>query len=62
MLLMIDNYDSFTYKYFGEMEEEVMVFRNDEITPNKTSQLEPSFIEISPAPCTLRMRSLCCAP
>jgi len=50
MLLMIDNYDSFTYKYFGEMEEEVMVFHNDEITPNKTSQLEPSFIEISPGP------------
>lgn len=55
MLLMIDNYDSFTYnlvQYFGELGEEVMVFRNDEITPDEITQLEPSFIVISPGPCT----------
>ncbi len=55
MLLMIDNYDSFTYnlvQYFGELGEEVMVFRNDEITPDEVTKLEPSFIVISPGPCT----------
>ena len=55
MLLMVDNYDSFTYnlvQYFGELGEEVMVFRNDEITPDEVTKLEPSFIVISPGPCT----------
>ncbi len=55
MLLMIDNYDSFTYnlvQYFGELGEEVMVYRNDEITPDEITKLEPSFIVISPGPCT----------
>lgn len=55
MLLMIDNYDSFTYnlvQYFGELGEDVMVFRNDEITPDEIIKLEPSFIVISPGPCT----------
>jgi anthranilate synthase component 2 len=55
MLLMIDNYDSFTYnlvQYFGELGEEVMVFRNDEITPDEIAKLRPSFIVISPGPCT----------
>ncbi len=55
MLLMIDNYDSFTYNLvqcFGELGEEVMVFRNDEITPDEITKLEPSFIVISPGPCT----------
>jgi len=55
MLLMIDNYDSFTYnlvQYFGELGEEVMVFRNDEITPDEITKLGPSFIVISPGPCT----------
>jgi len=55
MLLMIDNYDSFTYnlvQYFGELGEEVMVFRNDEITSDEVTKLEPSFIVISPGPCT----------
>jgi len=37
-------------QYFEELEEEVMVFRNNEITSNEISQLEPSFIEISPGP------------
>lgn len=55
MLLMIDNYDSFTYnlvQYFGELGEEVTVLRNDEITPDEIVRLDPSFIVISPGPCT----------
>jgi len=55
MLLMIDNYDSFTYnlvQYFGELGEEVTVARNDEITLDKISQLAPACIVISPGPCT----------
>ena len=55
MLLMIDNYDSFTYnlvQYFGELGEEVAVFRNDEITLDKIAQLAPQRIVISPGPCT----------
>ena len=55
MLLMIDNYDSFTYnlvQYFGELGEDVAVFRNDEITPDEIIKLEPSFIVISPGPST----------
>ena len=55
MLMMIDNNDSFTYnlvQYFGELGEDVAVFRNDEITPDEIIKLEPSFIVISPGPCT----------
>jgi anthranilate synthase component 2 len=55
MLLMIDNYDSFTYnlvQYFGELGEEVAVFRNDEITPEEIARLKPARIVISPGPCT----------
>lgn len=55
MLLMIDNYDSFTYnlvQYFGELGEKVMVFRNDEITPDEVEHLKPARIVISPGPCT----------
>ena len=55
MLLMIDNYDSFTYnlvQYFGELGEEVVVFRNDEITLDNIVQLKPEYIVISPGPCT----------
>lgn len=55
MLLMIDNYDSFTYnlvQYFGELGEEVVVFRNDEITPEEIARLKPGRIVISPGPCT----------
>jgi anthranilate synthase component 2 len=55
MLLMIDNYDSFAYnlvQYFGELGEEVMVFRNDEITPDEVARLNPARIVISPGPCT----------
>lgn len=55
MLLMIDNYDSFTYnlvQYFGELGEEVAVFRNDEIELDEIEQLKPERIVISPGPCT----------
>jgi anthranilate synthase/aminodeoxychorismate synthase-like glutamine amidotransferase len=55
MLLMIDNYDSFTYnlvQYLSELGEEVKVFRNDEITLGEIRRLKPGKIVISPGPCT----------
>lgn len=55
MLLMIDNYDSFTYnlvQYFGELGEDVRVARNDEITLEQIEQLAPARICISPGPCS----------
>lgn len=55
MLLMIDNYDSFTYnlvQYFGELGADVRVYRNDEITLDQIEQLTPRYIVISPGPCT----------
>ena len=55
MLLMIDNYDSFTYnlvQYFGELGEDVRTFRNDEITLEDIAALQPDRICISPGPCT----------
>jgi len=55
MLLMIDNYDSFTFnlvQYFGELGAEVKVFRNDELEVAKIEALSPSHIVISPGPCT----------
>jgi len=55
MLLMIDNYDSFTfnvYQYLGELGQHVEVFRNDEITLQEIEQLDPEMIVISPEPCT----------
>ncbi|WP_022954996.1 aminodeoxychorismate/anthranilate synthase component II [Perlucidibaca piscinae] len=55
MLLMIDNYDSFTYnlvQYFGELGEDVRVFRNDEITLDEIAALKPDRLVISPGPCT----------
>jgi anthranilate synthase component 2 len=55
MLLMIDNYDSFTYnlvQYFGELKQEVVVFRNDEIALEEVAALRPAHIVISPGPCT----------
>ena len=54
MLLMIDNYDSFTYnlvQYFGELGEDVRVFRNDAITLAQIEALNPDAICISPGPC-----------
>ena len=55
MLLMIDNYDSFTYtlvQYFGELGEDVQVARNDEITLDQIEELAPARICISPGPCS----------
>ena len=55
MLLMIDNYDSFTYnlvQYLGELGEEVQVYRNDQITPDSIAALGPERIVLSPGPCT----------
>ena len=55
MLLMIDNYDSFTYnlvQYFGELGENIMVFRNDKISIEEIEDMRPERIVISPGPCT----------
>ena len=55
MLLMIDNYDSFTYnlvQYLGEIGEDIKVFRNDKITIHEIERLNPERIVISPGPCT----------
>lgn len=55
MLLMIDNYDSFTYnlvQYFGELGQKVEVYRNDKITVREIEKLNPEFLVISPGPCT----------
>ncbi|KYD05595.1 aminodeoxychorismate/anthranilate synthase component II [Bacillus atrophaeus] len=55
MILMIDNYDSFTYnlvQYLGELGEELIVKRNDEITIEQIEELSPDFLMISPGPCS----------
>ena len=55
MLLMIDNYDSFTYnlvQYLGELGEDVKVVRNDEMTAEEVERLAPARIVLSPGPCT----------
>ena len=55
MLLMIDNYDSFTYnlvQYFGELGEDVRTVRNDEVTLEEIAAMQPERICISPGPCT----------
>jgi anthranilate synthase/aminodeoxychorismate synthase-like glutamine amidotransferase len=55
MLLMIDNYDSFTYnlvQYFGELGQDLQVYRNNKITITEIQQMSPDRIVISPGPCT----------
>lgn len=55
MILMIDNYDSFTYnlvQYLGELGEELLVKRNDEVTVEEIERMEPKMLVISPGPCT----------
>lgn len=55
MMIIIDNYDSFTYnlvQYFGEFENDVRVFRNDKITVEELEALAPDRIVVSPGPCT----------
>jgi para-aminobenzoate synthetase component 2 len=55
MIVLIDNYDSFTYnlvQYFGEIGQELVVYRNDEVTIREIEALAPSYLVISPGPCT----------
>ena len=62
MLLMIDNYDSFTFnlvQYFGELGQEVRVFRNDEITVAGIAQLKPAQLVLSPGPCSPAEAGVC---
>jgi anthranilate synthase component 2 len=62
MLLMIDNYDSFTFnlvQYFGELGEDVRVFRNDEITLEGISSLKPDRLVLSPGPCSPAEAGIC---
>jgi anthranilate synthase component 2 len=62
MLLMIDNYDSFTYnlvQYFGELGQDVRVFRNDEITVEGIAALRPDRLVLSPGPCSPAEAGIC---
>jgi anthranilate synthase component 2 len=64
MLLMIDNYDSFTYnlvQYFGELGEQVRVFRNDQITLEGIAGLRPERLVLSPGPCSPAEAGICIA-
>jgi len=64
MILMIDNYDSFTYnlvQYLGELGENIKVFRNDKITLNKIKKLKPKRIVISPGPGRPENAGISCA-
>jgi len=63
VLLVIDNYDSFTYnlvQYFGELGADPLVKRNDEITPDEIAVLKPERICISPGPCTPNEAGISC--
>jgi len=62
MLLMIDNYDSFTFnlvQYFAELGAEVKVVRNDQITLDEIEALRPSHLVLSPGPCTPKEAGVC---
>jgi anthranilate synthase component 2 len=62
MLLMIDNYDSFTFnlvQYFAELGEDVRVFRNDEITVQGIAELQPDQLVLSPGPCSPAEAGVC---
>jgi anthranilate synthase component 2 len=62
MLLMIDNYDSFTYnlvQYFGELGEDVRVHRNDEITLAEIEAMKPDRLVLSPGPCSPAEAGIC---
>jgi anthranilate synthase/aminodeoxychorismate synthase-like glutamine amidotransferase len=64
MILLIDNYDSFTYNlyhYLGELGAEVSVFLNDKITLDEVAALRPEKIVISPGPCTPKEAGVSCA-
>ena len=63
MLLVIDNYDSFTYnlvQYFGELGAEMEIFRNDQVSIKEIRKLKPERICISPGPCTPREAGISC--
>jgi anthranilate synthase/aminodeoxychorismate synthase-like glutamine amidotransferase len=63
MLLLLDNYDSFTYnlyQYLGELGAEVIVKRNDQVTLEEIEQLQPAYIVVSPGPCTPNEAGLSC--
>lgn len=63
MLLVIDNYDSFTYnlvQYFGELGVEMSIHRNDQITIEEIEKLKPSRICVSPGPCTPKEAGISC--
>ena len=62
MLLMIDNYDSFTFnlvQYFGELGQEVQVVRNDQITVAEIAALKPAHLVLSPGPCSPAEAGVC---
>jgi anthranilate synthase component II len=62
MLVMIDNYDSFTFnlvQYFGELGAEVRVFRNDEISVAEVAALKPDHLVLSPGPCSPAEAGIC---
>ena len=64
MLLMIDNYDSFTYnlvQYFAELGEDVRVFRNDQITVEGIGGIRPASLVLSPGPCSPAEAGVCVA-
>jgi anthranilate synthase component 2 len=62
MLVLIDNYDSFTYNlahYFGQLGSEVVIYRNDQITPEKILKSKPQAIILSPGPCSPEQAGIC---
>ena len=62
MLLMIDNYDSFTFnlvQYFGELGQDVRVFRNDEVTIEAIADMRPERLVLSPGPCSPAEAGIC---
>jgi anthranilate synthase/aminodeoxychorismate synthase-like glutamine amidotransferase len=63
MILVVDNYDSFTYnlvQYLGELGAEMRVFRNDEITVEQAVALNPEKVLVSPGPCTPKEAGISC--
>ncbi|WP_353683392.1 aminodeoxychorismate/anthranilate synthase component II [Thermodesulfovibrio sp. 3907-1M] len=63
MILLIDNYDSFTYnlyQYIGEINPDIVVYRNDQITIEEIEELNPEKIIISPGPCTPKEAGVSC--
>ncbi|MBU1043233.1 MAG: aminodeoxychorismate/anthranilate synthase component II [Candidatus Omnitrophica bacterium] len=63
MILLIDNYDSFTYnlvQYFGELKQKVKVVRNDKISIAAIKKLKPDYLVISPGPCTPKEAGMSC--